>query len=126
LGRVGAFSAAVALAIGPSYLYFSRFAREDIYFAAITLGLRVVVFRFLSTPRRYHPALIGVLLALSFATKETTFITLFVAGTFFLAVLISPHRELLIAPVRSVGLDSWGWALFSFLGVYTILFTTFL
>ena len=34
LGRVGAFAAAVMLAFGPSYLYFSRFAREDIYFAA--------------------------------------------------------------------------------------------
>jgi uncharacterized protein (TIGR03663 family) len=126
LGRVGAFSAAVALAIGPSYLYFSRFAREDIYFAAITLALLVVVFRFLATPRRHHPALIGVLLALSFATKETTFITLFVAGTFFLAVLISPHRQLVIAPVRAVGLDAWGWGLAGLIGVYTILFTTFL
>jgi uncharacterized protein (TIGR03663 family) len=126
LGRVGAFAAAVALATGPSYLYFSRFAREDIYIAAITLALLVVAFRFLSTPRRYHPALIGVLLAASFATKETTFITLFVAGTFFLAVLVSPWRDVVIAPVRSVGLDSWGWALAGFVGVYTILFTTFL
>jgi uncharacterized protein (TIGR03663 family) len=126
LGRVGAFAAAVALAIGPSYLYFSRFAREDIYFAAITLALLVVVFRFLDAPRRHHPAVIGVLLALSFATKETTFITLFVAGTFFIVVLISPRRELVIAPVRAVGLDSWGWGLAGLVGVYTILFTTFL
>jgi uncharacterized protein (TIGR03663 family) len=126
LGRVGAFAAAVALAIGPSYLYFSRFAREDIYIASITLAMLVVTFRFLQRPRKYHPALIGVLLALSFATKETTFITLFVAGTFFLAVLASPWRDSVIAPVRSVGLDSWGWALAGFVGVYTILFTTFL
>jgi len=126
LGRVGAFAAALALAIGPSYLYFSRFAREDIYFAAITLALLVVVFRFLDAPRRHHPALIGVLLALSFAIKETTFITLFVAGTFFIVVLISPRRDLVIAPVRAVGLVAWGWALFAFLGVYTVLFTTFL
>jgi uncharacterized protein (TIGR03663 family) len=126
IGRVGAFAAAVALAIGPSYLYFSRFAREDIYFAALTLALLVVVFRFLDTPRRHHPALIGVLLALSFATKETTFITLFVAGTFFIVVLVSPRRDLVIAPVRAVGLVAWGWALIAFLGVYTILFTTFL
>ena len=63
------------LAFGPSYLYFSRFAREDIYFAAITLALLVVAFRFLDRPRRHQPALIGALLAASFATKETTFIT---------------------------------------------------
>jgi uncharacterized protein (TIGR03663 family) len=126
LGSVAAFTAAVLLAVGPSYLYFSRFAREDIYIACITLGLLVVVFRFLDRPRRHHPALIGGLLALSFATKESTFITVFVAGTFFLAVLASRHRERLIAPVRAVGLDAWGWGLAAFVAVYTVTFTTFL
>jgi uncharacterized protein (TIGR03663 family) len=126
LGRVGAFTAALLLAFGPSYLYFSRFAREDIYFAAITLALLVVVFRFLDRPRRYQPALIGGLLALAFATKETTFIIGFVAFTYFVWVLISPWRRLLIEPIRAVGLEAWGWALAAFLGVYTVLFTTFL
>jgi uncharacterized protein (TIGR03663 family) len=126
LGRVAAFAAAAALAVGPSYLYFSRFAREDIYIACITLALLVVVFRFLDRPRRHQPALIGALLALSFAVKETTFITVFVAGTFFIAMLVSRHRARVIAPVRAVGLDAWGWALAAFVGVYTVLFTTFL
>jgi len=125
LGRVGAFATALLLAFGPTYLYFSRFAREDIYIASITLALLVVVFRFLDRPRRHQPALIGVLLALSFATKESTFITVFVAGTFFLAVLVW-RRELLLAPVRAVGLDAWGWGVAAFVGVFTVLFTTFL
>ena len=51
LGRVAAFTAAALLAIGPTYLYFSRFAREDIYIACITLALLAVVFRFLDRPR---------------------------------------------------------------------------
>ena len=126
LGRAGAFVSAVLLAFGPSYLYFSRFAREDIYIAAITLAMLVVAFRFLERPRKYHPAVLGVLLALSFATKESTFITAFVAGTFFLAVLATRHRSLLVRPVRAVGLEAWGWSLAAFLGVYTVLFTTFL
>ena len=126
IGRIAAFAAAVLLAIGPSYLYFSRFAREDIYIASITLALLVVTFRFLDRPRRYHPALIGALLAASFATKESTFITVFVAGTFFLAALVSRHRSLVLDPVRRVGLDAWGWGLAAFIGVYTITFTTFL
>jgi uncharacterized protein (TIGR03663 family) len=126
LGRVGAFATAAALAFGPSYLYFSRFAREDIYFAAITLALVVVAFRFLDQPRRHQPALIGALLAASFAVKETTFITGFVAFTFLVLVLVSPWRRQLIDPVRAVGLEAWGWALAAFLGVYTLLFTTFL
>ena len=126
LGRAGAFASAVALAIGPSYLYFSRFAREDIYFAAVTFALVVVAFRFLDRPKRYQPALIGALLAASFAIKETTFITGFVGFTFFAGVLISPWRRKVIDPIRAVGLESWGWALAAFLGVYTLLFTTFL
>ena len=87
LGRIAAFSAAALLAFGPSYLYFSRFAREDIYIASITLALIVVIWRFLEKPRTFYPALIGLLLAASFATKETTFITVFVMGLFFLFVL---------------------------------------
>ena len=125
IGRAGAFAAAAFLAFGPSYLYFSRFAREDIYFAAISLALLVVTFRFLERPRRHQPALIGALLALAFATKETTFITCFVAVMFFAGVLLF-RRELLLRPIRAVGLDSWGWALAAFVGVYTVLFTTFL
>jgi uncharacterized protein (TIGR03663 family) len=125
LGRAGAFSAALLLAVGPSYLYFSRFAREDIYIAAITLAMLVVTFRFLERPRRHQPALIGALLAFSFATKETTFITGFVGFTFFAGVLVF-RRELLLGPIRAVGLEAWGWALAAFLGVYTVLFTTFL
>ena len=64
LGRIGAFSAALALTFGPTFLYYSRFAREDIYFAAITLALIAVTARFLDRPRAHQPALIGALLAL--------------------------------------------------------------
>src|SRR4051794_22299874 len=127
LGRVAAFSAAVLLAIGPSYLYFSRFAREDIYVAAITLALLISIWRFLEHPRKYHPALIGTFLALSFATKETTFITVFVMGSFFLVALAVPaSRPQVWGPVTSAGLEGWGWALAAFAGIFTLLFTTFL
>jgi len=125
IGRVGAFAAATLLAFGPSFLYFSRFAREDIYFAAISLALLAVTFRFLDRPRAHQPAVIGALLAAAFATKETAFITGFVAFTFFVGVLVF-RRELLLRPLRAVHGEAWGWALAAFLGVYTVLFTTFL
>ena len=133
LGRVGAYAAGALLAFGPTYLYFSRFAREDIYVACITLALSVVTFRYLERPRRHQPALIGALLALSFATKETTFITVFVAGTFFATALAVQSarpggwREApLVRAVGAVGWTPWGWALAAFAGVFTVLFTTFL
>ena len=132
IGRVGAFAAAAALAFGPTFLYYSRFAREDIYFACITLALLVVTFRFLDRPRRHQPALIGALLALSFATKETTFISVFVFGTFLIVALIAQSRAAgfrqapIVRAVVSVGWEAWAWFLAAFALVFTVLFTVFL
>jgi len=137
LGQTAALSASALLCISPSYLYFSRFAREDIYAALLTLAMLVVAVRFLERPRRWHPAALLALLAASFATKETTFITTFVAGTFLAgAVGYQVRRErargeqMRSAPIlqaaRSVGGDAWIWAAASFAAVFTLLFTTFL
>ena len=127
VGRVAAFTAAVLLAVGPSYLYFSRFAREDIYIACLTLGLLVVVFGLLERPRPWQPALIGALLAASFATKESTYITCFVFGTFVLAWLardaVRGRRDLLAR--LALGRRAWLSALAAFAVVYLLLFTTF-
>ena len=127
VGRIAAFTVAILLAVGPSYLYFSRFAREDIYIACLTLALLVVVFRLLERPRPWQPAAVGALLAASFATKESTFITAFVFGTFLIAWLahdlIRGRRDL----VRRLALGTRAWlsALAGFLVVYLLLFTTF-
>jgi uncharacterized protein (TIGR03663 family) len=132
LGRLGAFAAAVALTVGPTFLYYSRFAREDIYIACITLAMIAVGARFLERPRAHQPALLGALLALSFATKETTFITVFVAGTFLLVAVAEQTRVhgfqggQIVRAVRAVGWEAWAWALAAFLGVFTLMFTVFL
>jgi uncharacterized protein (TIGR03663 family) len=131
LGRVGAFASAAALTFGPTYLYYSRFAREDIYVACLTLALIAVTARFLERPRAYQPAVIGALVALSFATKESTFITVFVAGTFLLLALAMQLRRdgreaSILRAVRGVGWEAWAWALASFVAVFTLLFTVFL
>src|SRR5215216_5975936 len=63
LGSVAALSASALLCISPSYLYYSRFSREDSYIAALTLALIVITFRFLDRPRPWQPALILSLLA---------------------------------------------------------------
>ena len=80
LGKVGAFTAAGLLAISPSFVYYSRFDREDIVITALELALLVVVVRMFDRPRGWHPAACGALLAACFATKESTFITVAILG----------------------------------------------
>jgi len=74
LGRTGAIVTSLLLAVSPTLLYFSRFAREDIYVAFFTLATFICVWRYLQQPRRIYLYLTAALLALSFATKETAYI----------------------------------------------------
>src|SRR4051812_30069500 len=127
IGRVAAFASAVFLAVGPSFLYFSRFAREDIYFAALTLAFFIALFRFLDRPRASGPSIIAALVALLFATKETTFIVGFVVFTFLVwAVALQTMRAgdwregEIVRAVRSVGPAAWGYALAVFWIVFAI------
>ena len=124
IGSVAALSAGVLLCISPSYLYFSRFVREDIYAACLTLGLIAAIFRFLDRPRPWHPSVILGLLAISFATKESTFITVAVFGSFFVVALVwqarrsgSVRRARLAVTARSVGRDAWIWGVATFVTV---------
>src|SRR3954447_3355622 len=127
LGRGAACGAAALFTFGPSYLYFGRFTREDIYIATITLGLLVAIWLYIDRPRTYHPAIIGAVLATSFATKETTFITVFVMGSFFLfSFAVGPWRTQLVGALKRAGWEGWGWFLAAFAGVFALLFTTFL
>jgi len=134
IGRLGALGAAVLLAISPSFLYYSRFAREDIFAALLTLALVIAAFRWLDRPTRGRLALVFMLLALAVATKETSYITMLIAGAFFVGV---GTRELmrrrhgggpgrLSSALASTHRRGWLTAIASFLVVYTVLFTTFL
>jgi uncharacterized protein (TIGR03663 family) len=75
IGRVGALLAALFLAFSPVLLYFSRFARNDIYIGFFTLAAVICMWRYLSERRPLYLYLIAGILALSFATKEVTFLT---------------------------------------------------
>jgi uncharacterized protein (TIGR03663 family) len=74
LGRPAAFAAGVMLCFSPTLLYYSRFGREELVMACITLALVAVAAAFVVQPRRWHVEALGGLLALSFATKEATFL----------------------------------------------------
>jgi uncharacterized protein (TIGR03663 family) len=137
LGTVAALTASLALCLGPSYLYFSRFAREDIYVACVTLGLVVVAIRFFDRPSFWQPSVFFGLLAVAFATKETTYITVFVFGLFAIGAVVvqaiaarragrSWLEGTFFGSAVSLGRDAWAWAAATFLVVFTLLFSTFL
>ena len=104
LGRAGALITALLLAVSPTLLYFSRFAREDIYFAFFTLAMFICVWRFLQESRRVYLYLIAALLALCFATKETAYIV--VAMLLVYLGLLAARR--LAAQFLSEDLDAGG------------------
>lgn len=75
LGCRGALATSALMAFSPTLLYYSRFAREDIYAAVFTLGLVVCVWRYLSEAKAGYLYGAAALLALAFATKENAFLT---------------------------------------------------
>ena len=74
-GSVGVVATAVFLVISPSLLYFSRFARNDIFVAVWTVLLVAAVWRYRDDGRKRWLYLLAGTLALSFATKETAFLS---------------------------------------------------
>jgi uncharacterized protein (TIGR03663 family) len=87
LGKVGALLASFLLAVSPGMVYFSRFAREDIYMACFTLLMVVAIARYVRT-RQMRWIVIGALaLSFSYATKEATFLTVAVFGSFVAGLL---------------------------------------
>ena len=119
LGRTGALVTAALIAFSPTLLYYSRFAREDIYFAAFSLALVICLWRYIEEQRPQYLYASAVLLALSFATKETTFVFVAVVLLFLnlwvAAELARPSRStrrmgvsfLLYAPVAWAIVALW-------------------
>ncbi|GCE25431.1 hypothetical protein KDA_09150 [Dictyobacter alpinus] len=86
-GRRVALLACFLLAISPCMVYFSRFAREDIYMACFTLLLVVSAGRYVRS-RRGRWLLIGTAaFVLSYATKEATFLSIAVFGSFLIGLV---------------------------------------
>ena len=86
LGRTGALVTAVMLAFSPMMLFYSRYARNDILMSVWTLGLVVLLWRYLDEGKPRYLVMSAVVLALAFATKETTFIVIAIFGSYLLIV----------------------------------------
>ncbi len=89
LGKAGALATAGLLTISPVFLYYSRFARNDIYMAVWTLLMAVFMWRYLEGRRPRDLYYLAAALVLSFAQKETAFIGFVVFGSFLLLLFLS-------------------------------------
>ena len=87
LGQVGALAAAVMLTFSPAMLYFSRFARNDIFMAVFVLGLFAMIWRYIDERKNRYLYGAAAFLALGFTSKETMYLSalILVVGLLFLA-----------------------------------------
>ena len=74
LGRAGTVIAMLAIATSTTFVYYSRFIRNDIYVAFFTIVLVAAVVRYIGWPRKRWIYVAWISLGLSLATKENTFI----------------------------------------------------
>jgi len=130
LGGIGAPVAALVFTFSPTVLTVTRTGREDSLTALVSLGLLLVVAFILTHPKPAHIVSGGVLLALSWTIKETTFLFGFVALLFFLAVGLLAWRapagkcRAALLRVGALGRSPWAWSVTAFLLVFMIVFTS--
>ncbi|HKV57083.1 MAG TPA: flippase activity-associated protein Agl23 [Ktedonobacteraceae bacterium] len=88
IGKWGAWLACLMLAVSPSMVYFSRFAREDIYFAAFTLVMVVGIARYVRDRKIYWLVIAAAGFALAYATFEGIFLVIALFGGFLGALIV--------------------------------------
>lgn len=103
LGHAGAIFTSLLLAISPSMLYFSRFARNDIIMAVWVFGLVISMWRFLDQGKNRYLYLSAGLLALAFSTKESSYLVVGTLGLFLILQISIPMSIKLLRPVQIEG-----------------------
>jgi predicted membrane-bound mannosyltransferase len=118
LGRWGALTASFLLAISPTFMYFSRFIREDIFMAFATLAAFASLVRFVRAPSQRWWYILMAATGLLYLTKESYFFytALFVGFLFlWLCWQLAPRLVLIFGAYLLVAV----FAFFFVAGVYT-------
>jgi uncharacterized protein (TIGR03663 family) len=82
MGQVATLAAAVMITFSPSLLYFSRFARNDVFIAVFTIMLIGAMFRYIDERKERWLYVAAAALALGFTTKENMYILVSVVGAY--------------------------------------------
>lgn len=92
LGTKGALVASALVLISPSMMYYSRFIREDVFFAAWTVIIVYGMWRYLERGEDFHLYLMIAGWALAFSQKEVSFLLAFVVWVFLALLLLYHYR----------------------------------
>ena len=84
LGYIGSIFASLMLAISPSILYFSRFARNDIFMLFIFLLLVISMWKYFSSKESKWLYVFSIFMAIGFITKETQYIFVAIISLFLI------------------------------------------
>ncbi|HEX6779189.1 MAG TPA: flippase activity-associated protein Agl23, partial [Ktedonobacterales bacterium] len=80
MGKAAAIVAAFLLAVSPTFVYYSRFTREDIYFVSFTFATVVALFKYCEA-RKLRWLLLGAgAFTFAYATKEAAFFNIAMFG----------------------------------------------
>ena len=82
LGRIGALATSLLLVFSPTMLYFSRFARNDIYVAVWTLALVAFMWRYMDSRKPRYLVFAAIVFAFLFSTKETAYLLVAILGSY--------------------------------------------
>ncbi len=107
LTRTGALLASALLLISPSFLYYSRYIRNEIYMAVWMVLLTAALFHFITTRKTKWFYAGAATLMLSLATKENAYLFGFTGAAFIAMVVVWEH----VPPRRRFWLYSGGLAL---------------
>jgi uncharacterized protein (TIGR03663 family) len=102
LTRLGAVIAGLLLAVSPTFVYFSRFLREDIYFNFFMFAMVVCAVRYAASRRMLWLALTAAATSLAYATFEGIFLSLVIFLSFLAVVFV---WELAVSLYEHIPLD---------------------
>ena len=105
IGGMGAFFTGLMITLSPTLLYFSRFGRNDIIMAFLTASTLVLMWRYIVSGKIRYLFLTAMVLALMFATKETSYLVVGLFGgiAFLLALPDLTPWTLGRLPTRQLG-----------------------
>ncbi len=93
LSPAGALLTSFLLLISPSFLYYSRYIRNDIYIAVWNLLLIIALFRFVEERKPRWLYMGAAVLSLAIASKEVAYISAFIGFVFILSALLWENLE---------------------------------